>query len=463
MMYQVPWAGVDNVRLLADTGLVLINRDPEPDETRVPAGTNVTLWITDLDGVGVDLAQTKVYFNDVLVFNAGAFSEGYNGSIESLDSGLTLAITIAPDVDFTSREVVAVHVLSSQSAPEYHMVRPAEKLGYVAPPPSLDVTYSFTVQDTDGLQLDGVLGWAEQVVRVFYDYPVDQTLAGDPANYAITRQNVFPACAVNVRVVGARIVSDSVVDLDLDIPITFGAPYLLTISNVTDIDGWAFVPPANAATFAGWSPPTVVGRSFNMYGWFGAILRQQDQDQRRDMEALIGCWQEVVDLILYRIDHFNDINDPRLAPEKFVDAALFLLGNPFSWLAMDLPRKRRLMENLVSLYKLKGSDPGIEAALRLLLDLDATVEPYNRAGWRLGRSHLGHSRSMVPAKDGTYLSIGTVRGRNSFNIVMAEGIGNPLVNRALTAVEETQVRKIVNWMKPANMHLINIVSPNPTP
>ena len=435
-MNRLPIAYIDNVRTTTATGLQVINRDPETDETRVPADTLIRLEIADLAGAGVSLAATQVSVGGVLAFDAGTFETGFQGAGSAYTNvGLSLVLVIEPEDDLASRAVVPVHVVSDA----------------VGGGQAISVTYSFTVQDTDGLQLDGVLGWAQQVVRVFYDYAVDPELAGNPGNYAIVRQNVFPACAVNVQVVGARIVSDSVIDLDLDIPITPGAPYLLTISNVRDVDGWPFYPPANARAFAGWAPPTVVGRSFNIYGWFGTVLRQQDQEQRRDMEALLNCWQEVFDLVIYNADRWNDINDPRTAPEKFVIAGLYLMGNPFAWAATEENRRRRLLENLVGLYKLKGTDSGIIAALRLLMDLDVTVEPYNRTGWRLGRSRLGRD---------TRLAIGSRRGRLSFDIYeTAAGIGRPGVNRVLTAAEEAKARRIVAWIKPVNMHLINVRSP----
>lgn len=170
------------------------------------------------------------------------------------------------------------------------------------------------------------------------------------------------------------------------------------------------------------------------------------EDETRDLEAFIKCFQEVTDILLCDVDAWSSILDPDIAPESFVDAMLLDLGNPFSF-DLGLNDKRRLIRVLVPIYQQKGTEEGIINAIRFFLGVEVTIEyPAFTGGWFLGVSELGVNN---------LLSTADLKTRLSFIIV------SPIV---LTDVQRDTMIKITEYMKDARTHLIKpIVEPTVTP
>jgi len=194
-------------------------------------------------------------------------------------------------------------------------------------------------------------------------------------------------------------------------------------------------------TFIGFDPPKPARRSFDVYRLFPKINREEDAT--KDLLRWANVLNEVIELLLYDVDTWVEIFDINRAEEQFVDALLEALGNPFSF-DIDLNKKRKLGLLLVEIYKLKGTEPGICNTLRFFLGVECQIVEFNDSPedtWNLGDSELGV---------GTYLGLDSSRARYSFDV---------LLDRALTDQERRIVEEIVDYMKPAHTHLINIVEP----
>ncbi len=81
--------------------------------------------------------------------------------------------------------------------------------------------------------------------------------------------------------------------------------------------------------------------------------------------------------------------DPDTAPEDFLDAILWELGDPFGWLNLPIAKKRKLAIWMHALVALKGGGPGIVAAIRLLLEIEVQVHVYGWGPAPLGEAIIG--------------------------------------------------------------------------
>lgn len=418
---------------------VLINRDPEPDEVQIDAGTSIAVDITDVLGGTIVLASTDVYVDGVLAFSAGVFQVGFTGPASAFSTPFphTLRIVVDPLVPFESLDVIPVRVVSTTLAAE-----------------PIDETYSFTVEDLTAPKMTGADSRAQRTVRVAFDEAMATTGAGsvlDPANWAIARISVP---SVNVVVTSVEPVSATTVDLLLDIPITPRASYRVTAATVEDLFGNVIVAPFDSAPFNGFAPPKHPRRRLSFWRLMPGFYRAEDAAGTGDLRLLTGCWDEVLDLVLYEIDRFFRILDPDTAPEQYVDLMLRDLGNPFGevFADLDLTQKRKLAKTLVHIYKKKGVPSGLVGAIRFFLGIEVTVVLFRNAGMRLGRSRLGR-RNPPPPVAGTWrLNLGSRAGRYSFDVISQV---------PLTDEQVQQIRTIANYMKPAWTHLIHIIEPAP--
>jgi phage tail-like protein len=153
----------------------------------------------------------------------------------------------------------------------------------------------------------------------------------------------------------------------------------------------------------------------------------------------------VTDLVLADVDRFAELLDLERAPEPFVDAMLEDLGNPFRF-ELDERQKRRLASVLVDMYRQKGTDPGIRNTVRFLLGVDIRrVLAFAGTALTLGESELGEDWELGPS--GSY-------ARYAFHVEVAT---------PLTSLERRQVRALVEYMKPAHTHLVDLIEPGPLP
>ncbi len=429
---SLPGFYIDDVQLndSADTP-VLINRDPEPDESQVPVDTAIGLEIVDVGLDGIDRGTTDVFINGVLAFDGGAlpeFQTGFNGVESSVvETADTLAVTIDPATNFASQASITVRVVTQT----------------VGGGNLLDMSYTFQIEDRTAPILLSAQAVGPRTIRLTFDEPIRQLgdgQAGDgltSTNYAFAIQT-RPA----VSIVPVNAVSNSPTKLDVlvDIEMSQGALYEALVTNVEDLFGNAIGDTGNRATFTGFVPPArPAQRNFQLIELLPAINRQRDDTG--DLRAFIACLQDVFELLISDIDRFAEIFDPDRAPERFVDLMLADLGNPFPF-ALSILQKRRLVALLLDMYRQIGTAAGIRNVIRFFLGIDVTaVSAYHATTLLLGVSELGIDWELGPDDRAALYS---------FDVE---------VDQALTDEERAQIRRIVDFMKPAHTHFRNLIEP----
>lgn len=429
---ELPAVWLDQV-VLDDLGLApgapfqrVLNRVPEPGATNVR--TDVTIFF-DVAIDAADTAQTLlVYISvngapEVMVLDAGGAGptpgwDGPEGGFGGVDAW-TYRFGIDPVAEFSTLDQVVVRAVVTTS------------LGYV-----LEESWSFQIEDVTSPVVVSATPIGPALIRVVFDELIDPAELG---TFAIER---LTAPAVNVEVVSVTADTSSSVILELDIEMTPGAGYRVTATGTEDPWGNVVAPPDDVALFTGYQPQVPANRSWDL--WRMIPRKNRDEDPG-DLQKFIACLQEVSDLQLSLIDAWTDIIDPDKAPERFVDAMLIDLGNPFAF-DLDLGEKRRLIRILVPIYKQKGTAVGIVNAVRFFLGVEVTINAFAAEGWILGEDELGDSGT-----DGTaVLGPGTSFNLYSFEVVSPIG---------LTAEQRSQIIAIARYMKPGHTHLIRIVEP----
>lgn len=419
---QLPALYVDDVVALQGvTRPVLVNRDPGPEEAGVPIGWPVALEIVDPGPAGVDRAATSVWLDGALAFDGASAPEiqpPFSGPaavvLQTVD---TLRIVLDPLVPFSSQAVVPVRVVS-------------DVVGGGHP---LDETYSFTVEDRTAPRVVAAQAVGQRAVRVAFDEPIVVT---DGVGFAFEPQG---APAVPAAAIGA-LASGSLVTVQLGTEMTPSVPYRVTVVGVTDLGGNPPLPPHNAATFAGFRPQRPRARRFDL--WSMLPRHNRRADDTGDLWRFIACLQEITDLLLAEVDRFPDLFDLERAPAPFLDLILQDLGNPFSF-SLDEISRRRLASVLVEMYRQKGTAPGIRNAVRFFLGLEITILAFTADTLVLGESELGIDWILGPSDR---------FARYAFNV---------LVTVSLTAPQRRHLRAIVEYMKPAHTHFVDLLEPTP--
>ena len=434
MAFRVELPGLyfdDVVTDATPTRPALVNRDPEPSEVQVPVGTQLAVEIVDVGSDGVDRAATRAYVGGVLAFEGGAVTEfkpGFDGpdSAVTLTSD-TLTLAIDPTADFASLQTVNVRVVSATLVSAL----------------ALDLTYSFQIEDLTAPIVASAQATSAKTVRVSFDEAMRQLGDGDsadalePANYSFLS---LTTPAVSVVPLSVRPASPSAVDVELDIELSQFATYRVIVTNVEDVFGNPIGETGNQADFVGFIPPgRPKQRSFELLRLLPEINRRQDLTG--DLKRFMAVLQDVLELLLSEVDRFTDIIDPDRAPEAFLDLMLADLGNPFAFDLSEL-QKRRLVSVLVQIYKQKGSAAGIRNAIRFFLGVDVTaIDAFHGTTLVLGESELGVDWELGPIDQFALYS---------FDIS---------VNRTLTDAERLQTRQIVDFMRPAHTHFIDLIEP----
>ncbi len=432
---ELPGAYIDEVvvETSGSANPILFNRGPEPDEADVPADTTIQFDLTCLHLTAL-VDDASVYLDGTL---AATLATGLFGLVWEFQSGFSgTGEEIFPGV---WRVVIATHPddFESETEHEVRVVATSDSFG------SLDETYSFTIADLAAPALTAQ-AIALSRVRVTFNEAVeasDAAAANDalnPANWTLSRYGDYLTPLVSATVTSVEAVSATEVDLITDIPLTPGGTYHAIVANVEDLAGNPVESPLDEAEFTGWVPPAPAGRSFDLYTKLPALNRQEDET--RDLYRFIACLQEVLNLQLFDIDLFTDILDPDLADEAYVDAMLADLGNPFAF-DLALIDKRRLVQLLVDMYRLKGTGVGIQRVALFFLGIELEVDAYTADpdGWVLGESELGYDTRLAPSSR---------YQRYSFTL---------RVFAALTAVQTSQLTQIVDLMKPGHTHLVGIL------
>lgn len=429
----------------ADPFLVVFNRDPEPGETQVLVGTNISFDFATDAADAPDTAALQVFISvdgspEVLAYDGGlgGFQPGWDGpdsAITSPDAN-TRHVVVDPTADFGSLQVVQVRLELRSTAGQH-----------------LDVLYSFTIEDLTAPVLSSIKARDKDVLRFTFDEQVVQTsaTAGDsalnPANYSFDRLTAADDPSINtpsvpITAVSVEAVTTNVVDVFLDTEMTPGWTYTGTVTGVEDLFGNVIQPPLNARDFVGFQPAVPEDRSFD--AWRMIPQKNRDEDPG-DLRRFINVLNELCGLQLCLVDSFTNIFDPDLAPEEFLDAILADLGNPFEF-DLDETQKRKLIRVLVPIYRQKGTTVGIVNVIRFFLGIEVEVLAFAGEGWDLGVDELGDSLT-----EGT-----AVLGPGSgFNLYAFE-IESPV---ALTQEQRDQITDIVEFMKPAHTHFIRIIEP----
>ncbi len=255
---------------------------------------------------------------------------------------------------------------------------------------------------------------------------------------AMLRRGSVPAVTPQVGLIVSDGPSASVT---LETEMTPGASYALIVSGIENALGEPVAPPDNEVSFAGFRPNRPAERRFDLWQMMPAYNRRIDATG--DLERLLACLQEVLDLILSDMDGFPAVFSIERAPEAFVDLILADLGNPFRF-ALTLHEKRRLASVLTVMYAQKATDRGIENAIRFFLGTEATVRPFQFEGLVLGESELGVDWVLGPS--------------DSFSLYAFD----IEVDRVLTPDERDKIHAVVDFMKRVATHFMSIIEPGQT-
>jgi phage tail-like protein len=422
---ELPGLYVDNVAsIVAVERPLLVNRDPGPDEVGVPLDWPVALEVLDPGADGINRAATRVWVDGQLAFDGGAAPElqpGFDGPhADVVESADTLRIVLDPTTPFASLATVEVRVVSATVGGEH----------------ALDETYTFRAEDRTAPKVLAAQATAPRVVHIGFDEPV---LVVDSAGFAFVPVGLP---AVNVGPVDAE-ADGSVVVITLDTEMTPDVAYEVVVTGVTDLHDNPVAAPDDRATFSGFRPPRPLGRRFDL--WTMLPRHNRRADVTGDLRRFIACLQEVADLLLAEGDRYADIFDLERAPEPFLDLILQDLGNPFPF-DLDVLGKRRLASVLVEMYRQKGTAVGIENAIRFFLGIDvAAITPFAGTTLVLGESELGVDWELGPSNR---------FARYAFNVE---------VEVPLTDTERRQIRAIVDYLKPAHTHFVDLVEPGLPP
>jgi phage tail-like protein len=415
--HELPALVVESVAATVETARpLLINRAPAPDETDVPINSTVTLELVDSGSAGIDLAATRVWVDGALAFDGSptpAFA-GARAAVEQTPDALRLVLD--PVVPFASLATVTVRVVS-------------DLVGGGFP---LDQAYSFHVEDRTAPKLLAAIAISQTVVRLGFDEPI---VVSDPAGFSFA---ALGAPAVPVAPDAAAAI-ETLVDVALSTEMTPDVTYRVVATGVRDRKGNPVLAPFDTAVFQGFRPARHPRRRFDL--WSMLPKHNRRSDTTGDLARFIACLQEVVDLLLAEVDRFPDLWDIERAPTPFLDLILRDLGNPFPF-DLDELGKRRLATVLVEMYRQKGTAVGIRNAVRFFLGLEIeAITGLAATALVLGVSELGIDWELGPSDR---------FARYAFDVK---------VGRVLTSTERKHLRAIVNYMKPAHTHFVNLLEP----
>jgi phage tail-like protein len=408
--------------IVATSRPLLTNRDPGPDEEDVPLDTAIALELLDTGLDGVDVGATKVWVAGALAFDGAASpptTAAFAGPRSSMgENSDALFLVLDPIAPFASEAVVAVRVVS------------AAKNGAGV----LDATYVFTVEDRTAPRLVAGVATSPRSVRLVFDRPLAPP---HPGTVSVSSVSV-PAVRVTATDVTAQ---GSVVDVTVAPEMTPDARYRIRAHGIQDVHGNLVHPPYDHLEVAGFRPARPATRRFDL--WSMLPKHNRRADLTGDLARFIACLQEVTDLLLAEVDRFPDIFDLERAPETFLDLILRDLGNPFPF-DLDTLAKRRLASVLVEMYRQKGTAVGVRNAVRFFLGVDIqAITGLAETALVLGESELGVDWELGPSDR---------FARYAFSLT---------VGRVLTQSERRQLRAIVEYLKPAHTHFVDLVEPLP--
>lgn len=437
--YEVELPGVYVDALVIDdnaTSPVLINRVPEPGESNVPIDADIAVEVVNVQSTDA-LTQVVIHVDAVLAYDSalGGQQNGFTVQVVQIGGPYDLSFTITPPTPFEGEQLVPVRVVASYttSGQQY----------------ALAEGYSFTTEDVSPPRVLAATAVDRRTVRVVFSENVVQASAAAPSdalnpdNWSFAYVQGDPGIPAVPLLASSVISYDSrTVDITTDVEMTAAVTYRVTAANVDDLYGNAVVPPYDTADFAGYRCIAPEQRRFDLADLLPGM--NVAEDLSGDLRKFLACLQEPTNLLLCDIDHWTNIIDPDIAPERFVDVMLIESGNPFSF-DLSLTDKRRLTRILVPIYKSKGTDAGIINAIRFFLGIDVTITVPAFAGiWELDMSELGVDTVL-----------GTEDPRSRYTFV----VHSPIV---LTEEQRKRMTALVDYMKVAHTHF-TINEPSPPP
>lgn len=463
---ELPAAYLDAIVLDASEEPIVYNRLPEPGQTNV-MGSGTGSWVADPGAARVRFDFTVPTVAPFADLNAAPVTAVYTMNVY-VNGVLACSNATGPFVDHNGYQTTVTDLHSGRTArfevlyangfphpaypPGYEVV---VRLEVLAAGTVLDQSWSFFTEDLLAPVLLAAQAQDALTVRVTASEDLLAASAAggndalNPANWTVELRSTsladgLPAVTPEVLSV-ASVAGSSVFDLVLDRELTRGALYAAVAGPLADLSFSAnlMAPPGNEALFTGFQPPWPAGRSFDLLSLLPDV--NVGEDETEDLHRFVACLQEVTDLLLAEVDRWPDILDPDVAPRAFLQLMLRDLGNPFSF-ALSEADERRLLQVLVPIYQLKGTDPGIINAVRFFVGLEvAIVVPAFDGVWVLGESELGVE---------TYLGSDDLYDRLSF------WVQSPV---ALTDEQRLRIRGIVEYMKRAETHFRGFIEPAPPP
>lgn len=274
-------------------------------------------------------------------------------------------------------------------------------------------------------------------VRVQYSAAVDpEGLLAAPYLFSALSVPAYNPTVTSARYVnGKGVVLDSLVELYLDNDLSPGVEYQLDISPFTGVSG-------TQATFTSFVPNWPPTRSMDLWDYIPSINKAEDTSEH--LERFILCIQDQLDTTLSSVDNWANILDYERAPEAFLDLMLRDLGNPFAFESLTEADKRALAGVLVQIYKLKGTDLAIEAAVRFFLGFESQINLFRDSG-----SRLSDLITPIDLLDDSFV----LGGGGPFDFTLTVATTEP-PGRALTELEVSRIQKIVAVVKPAMARFI---------
>ena len=394
--------------------MVVIQRDPQPNEKNIAIDTTIKFLVVDLDADPDAPRVSPTFTVSVNGSNAGVYSGGtftviapWNGSVlETLVTEpfvgwyVELQQPVVPI--FSSEELVTLKI---EIGVDYgYGYGPWGHYPYGTsedPGPSVDIEYSFTIEDLSKPKLLSAEAIDLFTIRLTFD-DMMQTEGTGPDSIlstinwadAITTLNADPDVGICLEIVSIVEVVGSYgkqFDMTTNWEMTQGCLYQVDVSLfIENANDNTMDPEGNTAQFYGYIIDTVPGRRFD-YWHMMVPMKNRQEDKTQDLKRLTNCIVEVLGLLLYDVDHFTDQFDIELATDAQIDLMLSDMGNPFDWadLVLTAEQRRKLLRFLVEIYKLKGTEPGIEDTVFFLLGEEVTVVDNTTDGWVLGVDELG--------------------------------------------------------------------------